>query len=129
MGRRLAVLVLLVALALAGSATLALSTEGRTSCSMGRSCPLRAAEGGRCPAKSAWSVELGCCKGAPAVPPTAAPTVGCPFAGGADAAPAMLSSGATCPRPLRQPGQVRERARAERLHDLGLFTLLSVLLI
>ena len=129
MGRRLAVLVVLVALALVGSGTFALSSQGRAGCSMGGSCPLRAAEGGRCPARTAWSVELGCCTGAPAVPPAPAPTVGCPFAGGADAAPAVLSSGATCPRPLDRPGQARERARAERLHDLGLFTLISVLLI
>ena len=130
MSRRLAAFVLLAALAVAGSAAFALSRDGGDACTMGKGCPMKGMHGsGRCPAKAAWSVELGCCAPAPVAPTAPAPTVACPLEGGADASPALLGAAIRCPAAARQCDLSRERSRAARLHDLGLFTLISVFLI
>jgi hypothetical protein len=134
MARRLAALALLVALAFAGSVAYGMVGAEPNACRMGRACPMGAVHadgrGERCPVRTTVSVELGCCAPAPAAPSAPSPTVACPYQGGTDVAPALPGAATRCAvPPLRQCDLSRERARAARLHDLGLPALLSTLLI
>ncbi|MCL4839585.1 MAG: hypothetical protein KJ058_16655 [Thermoanaerobaculia bacterium] len=134
MGRRLLALAVVAALALAGSVAFAWAARGTGSpaatCQMGRACPLASGTAARCPASPVWSARLGCCQAPPAAPAAPAPSVGCPLPSGGAGAPAVLRS---APLPVAPapacPFFGRAEPRTAALHELGLFTLFSVLLI
>lgn len=123
---------LLALLAFAGTVAYANDNVGRACCRMGKACPMMASRGAaRCPASAAWSVQLGCCAPAPAAPAPTVPTLAAPTEGSAAPVPAVVASrlDPTVPAAPHETCARRERTCAARLHDLGLFTLLSVLLI
>lgn len=125
MGRRLAVLALVVAAALAGVPVATADCSPGDGCPMaGVGCTPRAA----CARGAVWSVAMTCCDRP--LPPATGP-----------AGVATLTSAAAAPTPLaaaieRAPeppapaptAPTAERSRAERRHAVGLFTLFLVLL-
>ncbi|QQR73913.1 MAG: hypothetical protein IPJ17_21005 [Holophagales bacterium] len=132
MKRRSVALALLALLAFAGALASASERSGRACCRMGRACPMMASRGAvRCPVSAAWSVQLGCCAPAPAAPAPTVPTLAAPAEGSAAPAPLVATSrlASALPAAPLEAWARSERACAARLHDLGLFTLLSVLLI
>jgi len=126
MGRRLAVLALVLAAALSGVPVAAGDCAPGDGCPMaGVGCGMRADS---CPRGAVWSVAMTCC-GAPATPATAPVEVATIASAAAQPAPIAAAIERAPEPPAPAPtAPSAERDRAERRHAVGLFTLFLVLL-
>lgn len=130
MARRGAALALLLLLALLGGVGLAERARAWTPqgcCALGRACPMRSARAASsCPTGPTLSVELGCCAPAPAAPAPAAPLLAAPAEADVATAAATETAHLALPGSAHEALEALPRARAEQLHELGLFTLHSI---
>jgi hypothetical protein len=126
MGRRLIALTLAFATAAAAGIPAAAGACASADC-----CPLAAvgcAPRSACAAGPLWSVATGCCD-RPAPAATGTTEVAALAAAAAAPAPLAAEIERTPEPPALSPTSSRaERARAERRHAVGLFTLLHILL-